>query len=1564
MTSHAAVRVPTSAAPLRHAVLETLEQRRLLAFSGPNFALPFVNDFSAQRNGVEDVDGQNTGFPIVQGNDTADEYQPGLIDLDLASGLLLLTSRGNAANGGNFGDDNTLANGLGLPFDAAAGAWTIHARISADNAPLTQFDAAVEQGGILFGPTQDNFIKLVFGHDGTNAIVQFVAETTVNGQLQYPAGTEGYKSIVTSVPGVNLATADYIDLWLSGDPSTGKVSAQYRVEGGQTFRFNETLTFTGVLLNSFFRANNARAGLLVQHKNDDGPITVAFDEFGVERKGLPSNRPAVESANPAPGQTNINRDAFVAVDLSLPNAGLDPATLNSTNIRLVRVSDGNVVDSKLNTSGGGDAIILQPLRILDPQTQYRFEITSGVKDLFGITAEPYSETFTTGFGIASAGAGIAFDQITLPNTQGTMWTSVNVGPDSKLYATSVDGRITRWTINANGTLSSAQTITSIVDAEGDDRLVTGLAFDPDSTAANLIAYVTHTDFNDVTSDQPDELGQDFSGKITRLSGANLQNVQDVVTGLPRSIRDHLTNQPSFGPDGRLYVPQGSNTAMGAPDAAWGFRPERLLNAAILAVNVDAIGGGTVNVNTEDADPYDPFAANAPVKIYASGVRNAYDMLWHSNGKLYVPTNGSAAGGNTPQSPQPGSAEFGDDRIDIGINGPFGGQFVPGLTNVQQTQADYLFNVVQGGYYGHPNATRDEWVLNGGNPTSGVNPAEVPAYPVGTQPDRNWRGAAFDLGEHKSPNGVIEYNSSAFGGALNNKLIIARYSGGDDLVVLTLDGNGNVVDSQEGIIGFTGFDNPLDLAQRNGMIYVTEFGDQEITLLRPVEAGGRAKVVNRRAFANSPAGEVGQPARFTIRNTGTAPLLLSSYTLTLTGDDNDLFDISDNPIAAVAVQPGGTHSFSVDFLPPAGAQPGEIFTAAVSVRTNDPAAPEVTTKLFGLVTSGLEGANEPGLQRILDFYGFDIDTGDSDPSTNAIVPGGSLINASLFRQQDFNQAVTIVPIASFGIPTDPAASVGLYPSARPQDRYRLQTITGIQSVDPAFDGAVKFDPRAQIGSDTFGLWAQTPSFVDNGASRLVFSEDQLNRWEPIPAERRKVFTWPLAMADGTLVPDTFIVAFEEFANATDANDIVLIVRNVQPVAENGPKLQVLSPFAAPYTDRMVFSTIDPAGRESGQQTRDTIPITIRNIGNQSTTLMTATATGLFSVSSFVSPVLAPGAESTFNVNFDADAGDLNASELGRIFSGTLTVTDNIQGVPDLVVPLVGHNQRYTEDGIPVGVSPPVNAEPTFSQLISDMFGFDIDVGTPAELDNSGIIEAVGDEVLSPFWKASGADQPVEVFQILAYHSLPTEDFLAWYDVATPTVRNEVVRNEGLWSQSVMPAINNGSGPVVGSFMPGEATFGLRVSGEDSDPADNFVSQNDQGHHMRFYPLRTFDGNFVEDTWLMTMDFAGFNFDYNDNVYIIRNMRPASNDAGAAPPPVGLSAFRRNGEVILDWGGTGAGEGFFVYRSAGGTDNFIKRHTGRVSGDFFTDVSAPAGEVYYRVFSIGDGERAMFSEVRVL
>jgi hypothetical protein len=270
-----------------------------------------------------------------------------------------------------------------------------------------------------------------------------------------------------------------------------------------------------------------------------------------------------------------------------------------------------------------------------------------------------------------------------------------------------------------------------------------------------------------------------------------------------------------------------------------MRPETPLTAAVLRIDTAALAGQiegsapAVDVTTaEGGGGYDPDPADAPVTVYASGLRNAYDLVWHSNGQLYAPNNGSAPGGNTPALAEgQACSERRDGRR---VDGP-----IEGLTSVPERHHDYLYRVEEGGYYGHPNPSRCEFVLNGGNPTSGVDVAEAASYSVPTNPDPNWRGIAFDFGISRSPNGVIEYRNDAFGGALTGRLLIVRYSDGDDIIVLTPGGSPDfgIVDSSIGIPGLTDLRDPLDLTEdtSTGRLYVVEApsdGTGGIVLLSP------------------------------------------------------------------------------------------------------------------------------------------------------------------------------------------------------------------------------------------------------------------------------------------------------------------------------------------------------------------------------------------------------------------------------------------------------------------------------------------------------------------------------------------------------------------------------------------------------------------------------------------------------------------------------------------------------------------------------------------------------------
>ncbi|ULH17586.1 NPCBM/NEW2 domain-containing protein (plasmid) [Deinococcus sp. KNUC1210] len=583
--------------------------------------------------------------------------------------------------------------------------------------------------------------------------------------------------------------------------------------------------FTPILSKKFVAAT-LRANVI------DGKLTI--DARGGTNTKLdyviirPGNQPSIRSSSPQDAQTMVPTTVSLTADVNLPNSAIDLATLTPSSVKLTDAGTNIAVPASINTSGGGDAIVLKPSAPLDANTRYVFEITSDLKDTTGASFLPLRSTFTTG--MSTTGSGVAFEQVTLPTVPAKPYTSLEIGPDNQLYAATLTGEILRFGMFSDGTLSAPQVITSVQTANGGPRTIIGMKFDPASTADNLVMWISNNYFWDGSSDAPD-----WSGKITRLSGPNLENVQDYVVGLPRSIRDHQTNSVSFhaSEPNVLYVLQGSNTAMGAPDTAWGNRPERLLSGSILRIDLSKIASPPLNVKTSEGGLYNPYAADAPLSIYASGIRNAFDMVWHSNGQLYVPANGSAAGGNTPGTPAtlPASCSTRPD-------GPYTGPAVPALTNIG-VEHDFLFRVMQGGYYGHPNPARCEWVMNGGNPTSATDVGEVPEYPVGTLPDRNYRGFSYDFGEHASPNGVIEEYTTSQTSALRNKLLVVRYSAGKDIIVLTPGGpNLDIVSAQTYVTGLSNFNpSPIDLSEdrTTGHIYVAQLdeitGSGTITLVR-------------------------------------------------------------------------------------------------------------------------------------------------------------------------------------------------------------------------------------------------------------------------------------------------------------------------------------------------------------------------------------------------------------------------------------------------------------------------------------------------------------------------------------------------------------------------------------------------------------------------------------------------------------------------------------------------------------------------------------------------------------
>jgi N-acetylneuraminic acid mutarotase len=465
--------------------------------------------------------------------------------------------------------------------------------------------------------------------------------------------------------------------------------------------------------------------------------------------------------------------------------------------------DAAGIDPRIGTRSFGG--ILATHRKGPSPLVYRF-------DQFSVTAEDSAPPPGGGTGGADA---ISFTRSShnVPSPTSMVW-----GPDGRLYVTELFGKIHALTFNAAKQVTNDQLITTL-----GSRLTLGITIDPASTPSNVILWVSHSNPS-LNAGTPD------SSTITRLSGANFTTRQDVITGLPRAVANHAVNSLHFGPGGKLYIAQGGNTGAGAPNTAgteFGTFAEQPLSAALLVADVFATGfdGSCHNeTNLFGPNPCD-------VQVYASGLRNTYDFVFHSNGHIYGPDNGLGVTGSFPPSPTPPCFGFGST-----VSWTSGG-------NNPGRQPDFLNRIVQGKYYGHPNPTRDECVFGDGHYQN------VPPLP-------NYQQPLFNLGNNRSANGTIEYQSSAFCGDLNGQILITNYSVGDDVTRVKLSPDGLSVVSADSLVA--GFDDPLPIAQGpDGTIYVGEFGGSKVTALIPVDAGcWTSKQPAPSAFLDAGGGAIG------------------------------------------------------------------------------------------------------------------------------------------------------------------------------------------------------------------------------------------------------------------------------------------------------------------------------------------------------------------------------------------------------------------------------------------------------------------------------------------------------------------------------------------------------------------------------------------------------------------------------------------------------------------------------------------------------------------------------------
>lgn len=207
-----------------------------------------------------------------------------------------------------------------------------------------------------------------------------------------------------------------------------------------------------------------------------------------------------------------------------------------------------------------------------------------------------------------------------------------------------------------------------------------------------------------------------------------------------------------------------------------------------------------------------------------------------------------------------------------------------------------------------------------------------------------------------------------------------------------------------------------------------------------------------------------------------------------------------------------------------------------------------------------------------------------------------------------------------------------------------------------------------------------------------------------------------------------------------------------------------------------------------------------------------------------------------------------------------------------------------------------------QSIFDTFGYSVDVAIPphppagipaskSDLGNSiGMTNsAVGDEVLAPLFTKADVSKPVSLVPVANYQGR-TKSMMGWIGINNSGSTTQIQRvlafrgGSDVWggeNQQLLPGYGDGtysqlvSGSSI-SFQPQFATFGIADQEHGVFSQDQLNYKNE--HSMRVYPAKTSSGSVVPNTYLIGEDQIAANHyknaDYQDFVFVISNVRPAS------------------------------------------------------------------------------------------
>lgn len=449
-------------------------------------------------------------------------------------------------------------------------------------------------------------------------------------------------------------------------------------------------------------------------------------------------------------------------------------------------------------------------------------------------------------------------------------TQVAWGPDGRLYVAGVDGSLRAVTFDDDWQAVSTDVYVGTSALPNHNMLA--LAFSPFDDAEPVRVYVSHgLLYGDGGTTVP--FPSPYRGQVSVLTGPHFDTPEPLVTGLAQSNSGHAVNGLVFDDNGDLLILSGCNTNAGVADLDMGSLPESPLSGALLEAETSRpdFDGAVEYVFTEtglsSADQRDgelvDVAPGSHVHVRAPGLRNPYDLVHTTRGRLYATDNGPNL-----------------------LFGP-GSTGASSQTSFDPAFPDELLLLEPGRYYGSANRSRGR-----------TDPRQL-VYRGPDVPSLPGEFAQTLVTLPSSTDGIDEYRADTFGGQMRGELLVQQWNGGSRRLRLSDDGR-EVVGNQ----AFSAITTGLDIVGApGGAVIVSDHSGSALRVLVPDEPGatGAAPMVVLDVFPWRAPASGGASFVLGGRGFGT----LADTTVTFGGIPAALTSVSDTRIRGVV--PAGTPS---------------------------------------------------------------------------------------------------------------------------------------------------------------------------------------------------------------------------------------------------------------------------------------------------------------------------------------------------------------------------------------------------------------------------------------------------------------------------------------------------------------------------------------------------------------------------------------------------------------------------------------------------------------------------------